>query len=34
MPDRDEMTSAERTLIERSAHAIQEKISQWWCDGK
>jgi malate dehydrogenase len=30
MPDRDEMTNAERTLIERSAQAIQNKIKQWW----
>ena len=33
MPDRDEMTAAERSLIERSARAIQEKISQWWPHG-
>ena len=32
MPDRDEMTSAERFLIERSAQAIQKKIKQWWHD--
>ena len=30
MPDRDEMTSAERALIERSARAIREKINEWW----
>ena len=30
MPDRDEMTAAERSLVERSARAIQEKINQWW----
>lgn len=29
MPDRDEMTEAERTLVERAAQAIQEKITQW-----
>lgn len=29
MPDRDEMTDAERTLVERSAQAVQEKINQW-----
>jgi malate dehydrogenase len=29
MPDRDEMTDAERTLVERAAQAIQEKITQW-----
>lgn len=29
MPDRDEMTDAERALVERSAQAIQEKIHQW-----
>lgn len=34
MPDRDEMTTAERTLIERSARAIQDKIQQWWHDVK
>lgn len=30
MPDRDEMTAEERTLVERSAQAIQEKIRLWW----
>jgi malate dehydrogenase len=34
MPDRDEMTNAERTLIERSAQAIQNKIKQWWHNDK
>jgi hypothetical protein len=34
MPDRDEMTAAERALIERSSRAIQEKIQQWWHDDK
>lgn len=29
MPDRDEMTDAERTLVERAAQAVQEKINQW-----
>jgi malate dehydrogenase len=29
MPDRDEMTNAERTLVERAAQAVQEKINQW-----
>ena len=33
MPDRDEMTPAERTLIEYSARGIQEKINQWWPNG-
>jgi malate dehydrogenase len=33
MPDRDEMTPAERTLIECSAQGIQEKINQWWLNG-
>ena len=28
MPDRDEMTGAERTLVERAAQAVQEKINQ------
>ncbi|MDR2550536.1 MAG: hypothetical protein LBD10_10105 [Desulfobulbus sp.] len=30
MPDRDEMTPAERALIERSAEAIRKKINEWW----
>jgi len=34
LPDRDEMTPAERDLVERSALAIREKINQWWPDGK
>ena len=29
MPDRDEMTDAEPTLVERAAQAVQEKINQW-----
>jgi hypothetical protein len=33
MPDRDEMTPAERTLIECSAQGLQEKINQWWLNG-
>lgn len=30
MPDRGEMTSTERRLVERSARHITEKIDQWW----
>ena len=34
MPDRGEMTPTERTLVARSARAIQKKINQWWPDGR